>query len=285
MKTVPLKSFLRAAFFSLVIISCTVQPDPTPQDEYDEANQQITNGNFNSAISTMTERLNHDPRDKRARLILASAYAARAGIFMKDFIAIGKIVSEKQKQSDESWKNNQGRVYDEMLKLMSDDQLKDAAETLARVDKTVYQVKEMVATFEMIPSIKSENIYDVQKAVNVLDVEPNYRDGPSLYRGLLRLLLLRAQLDKNYGLTEFQKCKINFELAAAGFLRLQIEVKKLLQDFILGLQPDKVGKLPQVAKDFDSQMATIGELLQKIPSGQLVDVKSLDRGLGRQCRP
>ena len=285
MKPVLLKSILRAALFSMLIISCTLKTEPGPQDEYDEANQQITNGNYNSAIATMNERLSHDPQDKRARLLLASAYAARAGVFMKDFIAIGKSITDEQKQSEETWKKNQGKAYDEALNLLNDDQLKDAVETLARVDKTVFQIKQVIAVFASIQPVPASGQKDLQTAVGILEVEPAYRDGPALYRGLLRLLLLRAQIDSHYGLAEFEKCQIDFTLAAIGLSNLQLEVKKLLQDFIFGLQPDKIGKLPQIAKDFEAQMRDVNSFVLKIPPHQMVDVSSLNRGLGRACRP
>lgn len=275
---------LLAIAWSLTILGCTVRVDKQAPNEYEEANREISNGNYNNAINLMRERLISNPQDQQARLILASAYSARGGIFMKEFIQIGRDVVERIKKSETFTAVKKENVFDQLKKQVSSEHERDILTALSEVHKIANQINQFVSIYDRLPELSGAPLKDIQMAIEILKAEDRYRNGPALYRGLLRLLILKLNLKTKYGFRELSKCKIDFRKLAGNVDALYDDVQLIRRDFALGGVggSEKQDQAAQVLKKDEQFQKTI-ESIDKLSNDGEIDIAEILLNIGGQC--
>jgi hypothetical protein len=276
-----LKIFILAISAAFFCAACSPQQEPAPSD-YDQANQDIEQGKLNSAIQLMTDRLNQNAHDQKARVILASAYAARGGVYLKRYLNLAEALF----LSDEAAQDSGHLVLFERLKAQAgtDDQ-KRLIEALASVNYSLWQVNDLFVKFRKIPTVSSDkNFQDVQTAVHVLDEEKTLTGGPALYRGLLRLATLRYQIEHFRGFANLRGCQVDFNEIGAEFGFVRVEVTRLLKDFQAGTASDSSRrKFDALLASCDRIFGSVDQRLQKLAPYGPTDVSRFLTRLGAKC--
>ena len=145
-------------------------------DEVTRASYLIEQKQYSEAIYILSERTRRYPGDVRARVILASAYAARAGVSLSSYLDFARELGK--------W----GQI-DRILPEENDDDF------LQSMTKAAVRVQLMIRAFDSIPAPSSlAGMEDIRKATAVLDEAGELKGGPSLYRGLLRIMVFKQDL-------------------------------------------------------------------------------------------
>ncbi|MCB0349537.1 MAG: hypothetical protein KDD38_00025 [Bdellovibrionales bacterium] len=274
-----------AIVFTALSIGCSGELQAPIESEYDQANQQISEGNFNTAIAIMSQRLEDDPSDRVARLILASAFAARAGVFMNQYYDIGQQIAAKIKGAEVYWATHSKLIFNRIEENAKSSEQKSLLAAFESVYKIIYQINELIGIFSIIPTLSPADHRDLQQAVSILIVEPNYMGGAILYRGLLRLALLKNDLRTKYEMLGMANCEVNLSVLANQLYSLQKDVTGVMSDFISSsVKENKQSALfrttAQINKNFDSARGALNSL----SVANTIDVSILTVQFGGKCK-
>jgi tetratricopeptide (TPR) repeat protein len=149
-------------------------------DELERADELINQKQFSEAIFVLESRLKANPKEIRARVLLASAYAGRSGIELRSFNDFAREL-EKWSQIDTLWPAEQ-------------DFSAESATARAAVS-AVLQAHLVIRAFAALPVLSSPHAAaDLTMALQILDEAGPLRGGPSLYRALLRVVQFKQNL-------------------------------------------------------------------------------------------
>jgi hypothetical protein len=138
----PLLSLLALVLVTLVATGCANKREAEKsRSEIDRATYLIDQGQFSEAIYTLSEKLKEEPANPQARLLLASAYAGRAGLKFLDFKHFAAQV--------QSWNG------DDDPKLFS-----SKNKLLQSVAQTIWQIQRFSQAFETVPAPTSKTGLD-----------------------------------------------------------------------------------------------------------------------------
>lgn len=210
--------FLTAIVTIATASGCTVSTsDGEKADEVTRANQLIDKKQYSEAIYVLTERLKRSPADSRARVLLASAYAARAGIRLANYGNFAATIDKWNKLSE-----------------LLDDGMEE--NLLQVVGKAFLRIQIVVKAFDALPvPSTSEGISDLGAALSVLDEGGELKGGPSLYRALLRVTLFKQQLKTVYRPRFAPACRISTRDLTAWLSAIAGQVGKIVDDVGGGL--------------------------------------------------
>lgn len=235
-------------FISLTLVwgGCDSRPEPVVGDEeVRRAGYLIEQKQYSEAIYVLSDRIRHQPEDKRARLILASAYAARAGISLSSY---SSFASELAK-----WKK-----IDDILP-ESDD--KGFVQSVA---KAAVRVQLMVRAFQAIPSPASlAAAEDARMALRTLDEAGTLAGGPSLYRALLRIIVFKQDVFLINTPKIERGCLANPDEVSTWLQALLGSLEAIFRDVSHGLEDPEA---KSVAQDFAVKMR---EIIQAIDPARL----------------
>ncbi len=280
------KHYIRILTIVITALSmgCSENLGQRPANEYEQANQYISDGNYNTAIAVMNERLYDNPEDRDARLILASAYAARAGIFMNQYYDMGQRIVEKINQAETFWASHSANVFDRLEKSASSDEQRGLLSTFQNVYKVVFQINQLIGIFNLVPKLLEADRRDLAQAVHILNGDQNFGGGAILYRGVLKLALLKNNLGAKYGALGFEECTINLARVSKQLVELQFETGDMMKDFVIaGLKKGSESALyrsgEQMNRNFNQALAA----LDSLGISEEVDVTKLNTQLGGRC--
>lgn len=254
--------------------------------DYDQANEYIENGNYQSAILLMDDRTRVQPQDRKARVILASAYAAKAGIFIRSYMDLAQEIVDTNQAKDSIY-DQRGRVVFEKLRNSSDSKgQKDLIDTLAEFNKALWQVSDLIVKFDKIPTITTKEQYsDVRKAVEVLSTDVTPSGGPAIYRGLLRLVLFRYHMNFYYRLPEIKNCEVDVGDLYKKISQLRKEISTVLQDFQVGVSSSKqAAQIEGFVRDVDTSFGKALDKLSKYSKGGPADMSLFLVPFGVECQ-
>jgi hypothetical protein len=205
-----MKKVVRFTFIILLTLStlsCQKKRD-TYANDYEQAQVLMEEGKYDSVITLLEPSLVKTPKNHSMRLLLASAYAARAGIFIISFKDFAKNFLDSP-----------------------------AVETGERKDSalvsSINQVKAYIDKFNRIPLIQSEQQWnDVEHAVFVIESESDFSGGAAVYSGLLRLVSLRYQLFTRDNFFQVASCQVTANYLSSKLHFIQDKVSGVLNCFI-----------------------------------------------------
>ena len=156
--------------------SCDTSPSSAGDDEITRANFLIEQKQYSEAIYVLIERIKRNPKDLRARVVLSSAYAARAGIALTSYTDFANELSKWNK-------------IDEILPGEDDE------ETVQKIAKASVRLQLVIRAFHTIPSpVAATALSDIQLGLVTLEHAGHLSGGPALYRALFRILLFKVEL-------------------------------------------------------------------------------------------
>lgn len=189
-----MRAFLRWTLIMSLVVGfsgCSNSKDDSSssQNKIEQANERIDQGRYDDAIAILQELRNTDS-SPRVAMVLASAYAARAGVKVEKYW--GFVVGYKPLM-------NTGASKDEFAKPFLDPTLlpssapKEAREFLSGLNDNMRELMKWQARVSEIPYIERKQRDDLQEAANVLEGADT--PGAHMYRALLETILLRSGLD------------------------------------------------------------------------------------------
>jgi hypothetical protein len=269
------KLLLLLVAFSLV--GCPSRSDREKEDPYREASTAIDNRDYATAIALMNSELARNPEDSKARVILASAYAARAGIHLRRFIDFSREIVSSSKDA-ERLLENRGLVVFEKLKsrLTERDQI-SAVEIFEHVYKAAWWVSNLLRRFDSIPVIKGQrSLDDLRMAVATLSTGTITEGGPSLYRGLLRLTLMRNDFKDDLRWPELKQCRLNLAQSIQRINRIHAMLRDILFDFAYGsLNKSNRKNLMSTIDQIDRYVNDAIELMRKSSRHSEIDISPI----------
>ncbi|MBK9321883.1 MAG: hypothetical protein IPM97_02805 [Bdellovibrionaceae bacterium] len=186
---------LLALIAGTFIFTCGCQKNEANnrRDPIDDGYVLIDRGSYSEAIQNLT---NLSQVDKRPQVLVAlgSAYAARGGIKIEQYW--GFIISFKAPVVKEESPTT-GSITESLFKVSKQKGPKvekkiKALGGLAKTSSVWDQYKDRIQT---IPSVKGEQLKDMQRAVDVL---ANVKTpGGRLYRALLNLIIFKSYVDES----------------------------------------------------------------------------------------
>jgi hypothetical protein len=137
----------------------------------------------------LEKQLEVTPNSTELKTVLASAYAHSAGVRMHQFLTV---LSRFQNKSNEI-----SGLKDRPSKAQMTYKQKVSEESLEDTLKFLIQTQAMVQALAELPSLNTADEAKLQYAVQILSELPaNLNQEDALYRGLLRLVLIKSSLQR-----------------------------------------------------------------------------------------
>lgn len=215
------------------------------RSDIDRAVYLIDQGQFSEAIYALTEKLKEEPEHVHARLLLASAYAGRAGLKFLDFKLFASQVTSWNGHDDPKLFSSKNKI-------------------LQSVAQTIWQVQRFSQAFETVPAPTSKTgIDDIRKGLAILDDAGRLQDGPSLYRALLRVVVFKYDIVSRYDLIPQGGCAIDIPQLMRWFTDVGNELELMMTDYAYSIRnPDQraktlksVGAIQKTAQDAQKLLA------------------------------
>ena len=274
------KTLILPIFLLGILVGCGGSDRPQTSS-HDQANEQIEQGNYGSAMVLMEDELAKNPADRKARMILASAYAARAGLSIRSYVDLIQEIVDSNDHSNQRTAN----AFKHLRSRAKTSSEKDLIQVLADFNKALWQVTDVLIKFEKIPRIETKEQYkDVQKALEILNARSVREGGPAIYRGLLRVVIFRYHLDHYYKFPEVKNCHVEMTELYGKVSQFRKEISYVLEDFVLGSQEhDRDQKIAQFAKQTDEAFARVTKKLSKYSNAGNSDISLFLVPFGVQC--
>lgn len=247
---------------------------------YDQANQHIENRNFDSAIALMNDQIRKNPYDKKARVILASAYAARAGISINSYVDLVQSLIDSEKNTDHTVK-----ALSQLRAQAHSNEERDLIDVLIDFNQALLKVTDFLIKFEKIPTIHSQEQYeDLQKALGVLSESYVPEAGPSLYRGLLHIVVFRYHIQEYYRFPEVKACHTDLSELYEKVRYFRSEIRQILGDFARGAQKlERSQQIKSIASSIDETMEKVTQKLSKYAESGETDISLFLLPFGVEC--
>lgn len=275
------------AIFTLCLLSCS-DVGQSSRSDHDQAIEFMDQGDYSSAIFILTGRLTQDDQDKRARTLLAAAYAGRAGILFTDFFDLAKLLAESSRSASQYFDQG-GLVGMSTLREQSGD--RSSKNIFALLDKfyqALFHVNRFLQAFELVPEVhKSSSLKDLKTAIYLLSADNNLEGGSVMYRGLLRVTLLKYKIKSQYRFELSKNCELDLKNFTSDLNELYVDIKNVLIDVAMGtLDLDKRKQImestSQLDQSFKDVLGFAASLSQN--SSRKIDVSKAAKDLGAKCR-
>lgn len=191
----------------LIFLACQKKKE-TYADDYDQAQVLMEEGKYNSVITLLEPSLIKNPKHQPTRLLLASAYAARSGIFITNFSSLARGFLDTPVPSYNSEKD---------VALIS----------------ALQQTQALIEKFKSIPEIKTDSQWmDIERAILIIEQDSNFSGGAAVYSGLLRLVSFRYELTQQENLFGLRSCQITPKFLSAKLNFIYTKTSGILNAFL-----------------------------------------------------
>ncbi len=206
-----------------VVVACSGDKPPAQNnDELVRANELITDGQYSEAIFILDARVKSSPGDEKARVLLASGYAARAGLMLTRYLSFADQVVK--------W----GQVDD--LLPTAGESGGAALQALSEVAGAAVKIELVIKAFSALPTPTGDDqIADLKLAVKTLGDGGVLHAGPAIYRALLKTVVLKIDLAGRFKLNTSVACEIASGELGQWFTSIDSEIQSILLDVANGL--------------------------------------------------
>lgn len=210
---------MKAIFLALLVLGSAALSgcQKTPYNPYapserplDENRARIEQGRYSEAIDSLNGHLRQFPNDEEARLLLASAFAGRAGIKLRDFSNFARLILSNGAGSPRA------------------NGVDDASAQLE------WEIGFVFTLMNSIPEPINGNagIADITAAVDVLNGQ-SLSPGRYLYRAVLKLVIFKYNFDHKYHLKIYSPCQVRPKSLRKWFTQVELDLQDLISDVLL----------------------------------------------------
>ena len=288
------KALLLFIYISLttVLFSCGSKSDSNRDNESVELQSYrlIDSNQEDSAIVLLTDKIAElrfaklkrelsDPEKKQLnqlKVILASAYAKKAGITIREMVVTYQIGKQFSNLSSAF---SSGQIE---IKTSQDKALQSI------IDIYLGQIK-IFQAISAIPKVEKNNIIFIEQAVKVLQSTSNLSPGDYVYSAFIKLILARSYLESENMVNIVPKVEKNEKECIAHFDRFRQYLIKT-SSVLLGCIDDLKHALPNQASDFDrvakgitdvsTQLVALGYANHVIQEIEIQSLGSLYKAMG-----
>lgn len=243
--------------------SCTSKNNKPPQNNsiIQEAERKIHLSQYSEAETDLKNLLKEEPRNARAKVVLASLYVHRAGVRVEDHIHLEEVISFKPTGSKTYIQPGFIKTFTDS----TDKDLKQFGENLVQLNTTMVQMQAWQEKLSQLPDINQQQASDLSLAISTLQSlaqvsiksdgalpssTPNEEvtEGMILYRSVIKIYLFKYlwNEDKFLPVADKNLCQSKLERLQQGLQKLENYVSDLLQDFAIGLPKEKENTLSQL---------------------------------------
>lgn len=261
-----IKGLFSIAFILAVFIygaSCTSKNNK-PSDTnsvIQDAERKIHLSQYNEAEADLKNLLKSEPKNARAKVVLASLYVHRAGVRVEDHIHLEEVISFKPSGS-------QTYIQPSLIKTFADSadkNLKQFGENLVQLNSTLVQMQAWQEKLNQLPDINQQQASDLSLAISTLQSlaqvsiksdgalpsstpSEEVTEGMILYRSVVKIYLFKYLWNEDKFLPVANKniCQSQVEKLQQGIAHLETYVTDLLLDFSVGLPKEKESTLSQL---------------------------------------
>lgn len=241
-------------FFVTLLGACTDITKAPPMSDYELATQYMSDQQYSSAIVLLEGRLRQFPSDQQAKFLMAAAYAGRAGILISQFIDVGSELNRLL---------NPGRsrqpipvsIYKQLRNRTTQAEQIKVLENLDQIHSILLETENFLQFFDRLPKLSTpQSVEDVEAALLILNQIEDLEKGRLIYRGLIKLILLKYMLNHMKwlpALVSADFCHINHQQMNKDIQFLQINLQDILLDLVIGREaPDESMRKTQEIKQF-----------------------------------
>lgn len=277
------KSLLLLYFIVLVLISitsCTLKNNPEKTSELlQEAERKIHLSQYSEAEADLKMILKKEPKNSRARIILASLYVHRAGIRVDDHIHLEEIINSKPSSTQTYIQNSLIKKFSQS----SDENLNEFSEILVQLNNVLIQMHTWQEKLNHLPSLNSQQASDLLLAIKTLSIlssvtikgdqelpisisDEETTEGMILYRSVVKIYLFKYlwNSDSFLPVSNRRICESSLASLKRGTQNLEIYVEDLLNDFSIGLPKEKEKTISQL-NTFKTATKQIQDWLDSLP--------------------
>ena len=242
---ISMKVFTAVIALLLGLSGCTKDDEIEDSDEISRASYLIDKGHYSEAIYTLHTRVHERPLDVQARVLLASAYAARGGLFLSSYRGFADEMLK--------WEDRQ-----EMIPAGSDDPFLD---DLAIASLRVHLI---VRAFDSLPVVSTPSAYqDLTTAVSILEAIPQLTGGPSIYRALLRTARFKHDLLNVNRFPSVNLCQVEIMSLVQWITKIESELRGIVEDVAGGIADQAAKeKLHALASELDMGLEEAAKQIQ-----------------------
>lgn len=269
----------------LLVVSCSEKEVSPSISEHSVASELMERGLYTEAIIILEKGLSRDPLNEKSQIMLAASYAGRAGVFISDFIDFANDL--KRFGTEERQVNRvDGISLVSMKDKIINPEHKKIIEFLNSLHRTIGFFNRFLSLFDLVPVVANESaLVDLEKAISVLDKNKSLSLGGSLYRGLLRVSLLKyeVKLDRFLDIfNEVDNCKINSTIVRRDLNYLKNQIKFILYDFSGGENSEKKNvEIEKLMSEFEKRFEDPLKLIYLINGkNPYIDINKLKKQYG-----
>lgn len=234
-----------------LFVSCAAKNSSPQSDPVPEAYRLIDLQRTDEAIDLLKSEIVKNPEDREARFALASAYAHKSGFKIQKFVGLLKSI-EKIKEE------NPNKGHDKV------NRVKDLGFLLGKASG-------VISVFSDIPEIEPEKIQFLKEAILQITFIENPTQTERLYRGILRVLLLKHYIIDNFidlrEMVDVKNCRFDIDNLKRALVQFSSELISTLEDYAAAV-PDKSVDATALANKVSSSIENI--------SNQLTDLSIVD---------
>lgn len=224
-----MKKVLTAIFLGVLLLAtaCSNKGRPRATDVVSRAYQMIDAQQPNEAIRLLEKSLRDDPRNRDYKVVLASAYAHRAGFKVQKLVPILKKAQDFQRLQGETPTAGSDATTGQKVKALAFD-----AKSLISKAGALHDV------FASIPAVEVDQIPDLGHAIDLLgELGPDLRPSEAIYRVVLEIILFKHYLVEK--LLGESPAKTNQQLEACRIdSETFVETFQLLSNLLISIYSD-----------------------------------------------
>lgn len=247
-------SWLFIFFWGIFILGCGNKEDHGSQDPVIKAYQLIDEHRTDEAITLLENELSDNPDNYQYKVVLASAYAQKAGIKIQKLIPLVKQFDGFKKANAASTSKNKKKSYSEQVN-----------ESVINTSIMLNTFANTLATYAAIPLLTAEQAVYLRYTIYLLNSVDNKDLNPEdvTYRAILEVILLKHNISEKL-VGEFMEPAVKDEVHCRidiGTLNDSIiEAGKLLIDIYNDIgfsNPKQAKKMQQLSQDTSEVISNI----------------------------
>jgi hypothetical protein len=204
-----------AVITAIVIVGCASNQHENNGSDNDRAQSFIDQGLYNEAITTLSNRVTQYPEDSRARVLLASALAAKHGLILDRFVDFARVLFTLKDQLNPP---------------------DSKAGNLGFPQQLSWQIDIMMKALHALPAVSDqEMLNDLVQAVSVLQGVP-LSPGAHIYRALLQLVIFKYDLENSFRMKTTPSCEVTTAGLLHWFQAVTDSLTSIIDDIELGIK-------------------------------------------------
>ncbi len=222
-------------------------------------------GQNDEAIALLKLEFSNRPSE-RTQILLASAYANRAGIKVESYWGFLIGYDSLLKGSKIFAENNDDNDADEIIAQLPS----EVRSSMQELNSTLRELLKLRKRLKQIPLISENQKADIQTAINTLADTQSH--GARLYRSILELILLRTTIENGYlFLSDFSKkpkidCTKKMSQALSWIQVSTVLFQNFLSDFLLAFPTEEaeIKRLQSQSADLLENLSSFSNRIQEI---------------------